>query len=393
MRLLLIPAAGGVGLGPLTNVLAIAEEAVRAGHEVALMGKDAWAPVMEQLGFQIYLAPTPRPYNGVVPPPYKLSDVVIGLGWVDEQYIRASIEAERHAIVSFKADAVVSMLQLTAPISAQIEGRPSLAIVSWADGPKFTSPLYKPEQSLRGWEVFYNRVLQEYGIQPINDICELAFLRSELRAAPTIPELQPELLSVPNVHFVGPLLSERMEKGRLPEAIDNWDGTGPMVYIYLAPGDIPSSQWIQTIIEAFEVTNFRVMVTLAPLNILPNSIPATRNIRFFERLPGTTAMERSDVVISHGGANTVINALLVGKPQIVFPDKYAERDYNGQCVARLRAGINCPTEQFTPQALRQIVEKVVANDIFKINAMKIAHLIRAYRGSRRVIELIERRLQ
>jgi UDP:flavonoid glycosyltransferase YjiC (YdhE family) len=389
MRLLLIPAAGGVGLGPLTNLLAIADEATAAGHEVAFVVKDAWAYDIRQLGFPAYRAVTPRPYRGIPPPPYNLGAVVTRLGWVDESFIRDSVRAECQAITTFGADVVVTTLQFTAPISAALQGLPSAAIFSWADGPGFVSPLYKSTQYVTGGEICYNRVLEENGLEPIGNICELAFQRSELKVAPTIPELQPELLALADVHFVGHLLSKRLEINDMPDQIKSWSGSGPLIYVYLGPGDISAEQWMPAIAEAFEHTNFRVMVSLAQLRTAPSSVPVLRNVRFFERLPGMTAITYSDLVISHGGANTVNNALLAGKPHIVFPDGYAERDYNGRSIAKLGAGLNCSTDQLNPKDLRLMAEKVIANGIFAQNAAQLGRRIQEYGGAQHVIELIE----
>ena len=105
MRVLLIPAAGGVGLGPLTNILAIAEELQMAGHDVGILCRDSWAPIIGSLDLRMYPAPAPQPYHGYKPPPFKLSDVIIGLGWAEEDYIRVPTgislaEAEREIIRS-----------------------------------------------------------------------------------------------------------------------------------------------------------------------------------------------------------------------------------------------------------------------------------------------------
>jgi UDP:flavonoid glycosyltransferase YjiC (YdhE family) len=389
MRLLLIPAAGGVGLGPLTNLLAIADDAAKGGHEVAFVVKESWVSDITRLGFPAYQAVTPQPYPGIPPPPYNLGAVVTRLGWVDEDFIRASVRAERRAITSFKADIVVTTLQFTAPISAMLQGLPSAAVFSWADGPEFISPLYESTQYIKGGEACYNRVLKENGLRPINDICELAFLRSELKVAPTIPELQPELLSLADVNFVGHLVAKGFEMSDMPSQINSWSGPGPMIYVYLGPGDIPVERWMPTIVEAFEHTDFRVMVSLAQVRTAPGSFPKIRNVRFFERLPGMTAITCSDLVISHGGANTINNALLAGKPHIVFPDRYAERDYNARAIAKLGAGLNCSTDQFRPDNLRLMADRLVADRTFSQNAVKLGHRIREYGGARRVIELIE----
>ncbi len=389
MRLLLIPAAGGVGLGPLTNLLAIADEATAVGHEVAFVVKDAWASHVRQLGAPLYRAVTPKPYQGIPPPPSNLGMVATRLGWVDDGFIRASIRAERQAITSFHPDIVVTALQFTAPISAALQGLPSAAVFSWADGPGFVSPLYEPTHRLTGGEAYYNQILAENDLKPVEDICELSFMRSSLKLAPTIPELQPELLSLDDSHFVGHLLSERFEVGYMPTETTNWSDSGNVIYVYLGPGDIPVDRWMPAIIDAFKETNFRVMISLAQLSAAPGPLPKLRNVRFFERLPGLSAVARSDLVISHGGMNTVNNALLTGKPQIIFSGGYAERDYNGRSIEKRGAGFNCSTDQLNPEILRLMAEKIITYGTFAQNAARLGHRIQEYGGAHRVVELLE----
>lgn len=114
MRMLAVPAAGGIGLGPLTNTLAIAEEARLRGHDVAFLCKPAWGPMLRRLGFQTYIAPTPSAYRGFrhlhhgsAPPPYRFSDIALAMGRTDPGYIRASIAAERRAIGLWKTNVLL----------------------------------------------------------------------------------------------------------------------------------------------------------------------------------------------------------------------------------------------------------------------------------------------
>jgi UDP:flavonoid glycosyltransferase YjiC (YdhE family) len=392
MRILFVPAAGGVGLGPLTNVLSLAEVAADSGHNVAFMCKGAWEPLIGRLGYPMYAAPLPEKFKGKLPPPYKLSDVLIGLGWADKNFIRESIASEIKAIASFSADVVVSMLQVTAPISATVMHKPSVSIFSWADGPTFTSPLYKKDDSLLGLEKNYNQVFQEYGVSPIQDISELAYMRSELKIAPTIPELQPELVDLPDVHFVGSLLSQSMEQGVLPVEIAELKENASLIFVYLSPGDISPDYWIPTLVETFANSPYQVIVTLAPLGFSPKSLPSSDNVHFYERLPGSTVIANSDLVISHGGANTVMNALCHGIPQLVFPDKYAEREYNGRAVARLGAGLNLPTKEFNAISLLHHVNYVLSDYQFKQNSVSLANIVKNYGGAKEVVRLIETEL-
>ncbi len=399
MRILLIPLAGGVGRGPLTRCLSVAHEAKMRGHEVLFLCKDTFCEIVRKFGYRTYTAPTPAQYRAPKPPPFRLSDVAIALGWIEESYINSAIEVERQIVRSFRPDVIFTETQFSVPISASIENIPWVAATSWADHPDFKSPLYKDNETVSGFEERFNRILNKYGQPGINDICELAFLKAQIKIAPTTPELQPELQDIQNVHYVGSLLSPEMEdsflsprvvKNRLPNVVESWDKNSPLIYVYMSPGDIKPDLWIPTLIKAFKDTKFNVMVTLAPLKILPSSLPNVPNIKFFESLPVIKAICRSNLVITHGGANTVTSALISGKPLMIFPDMYAERDYNGRAVERLGAGMNFRTEKFTPQDLLLNAEKIISDSTFALNAKKIGSRIRKLGGSRSTLDLIEK---
>ncbi len=120
MRILLIPLAGGVGLGPLTRCLSVAHEAKMRGHEVLFLCKDTFCEIVRKFGYRTYTAPTPAQYRAPKPPPFRLSDVAIALGWIEESYINSAIEVERQIVRSFRPDVIFTETQFSVPISASI---------------------------------------------------------------------------------------------------------------------------------------------------------------------------------------------------------------------------------------------------------------------------------
>jgi len=391
MRFLIIPLAGGVGLGPLTRCLAVAREAVGRGHEVVFLCQKSFADSIKKFGYKTYLAPTPQP-GSITPPPFRLSDIAIARGWVDPAYLEKAVQAERTIIRAFRPDCIFTETQFSVSISAVLEGIPWVAATSWADHPDFTSPLYSSRETATGFEVGVNRILDRYHLPNINDLNELAYLRADLKIAPTIPELQPELTKVPHVHFVGYLLSPQMEQGDLPPDVRRWPKTEPVIYVYMSPGDIAPNQWIKTLVKTFANTNFRVMVALAPLTVQPRKLPTVSNIKFYKSLPGSSAIQRANLVITHGGGNTVSNSLFYGKPLMIFSHRYAERDYNGRSVERLGAGLNFRTEQFNPKDTFQNAQKLIADTTFTHQARRLGAKMRQLGGSRKTLILMEQLL-
>lgn len=390
MKLLLIPLSGGVGLGPLTRCLAIGREAAKRGHKVAFLCKPTFGKIVTRYGYQTYEAPTPRPRTTrPLPPPFRLSDVAVRLGWLEKSYIELAVSREREIIRIFNPDVIFTETQFSVSLSSSLERIPWASATSWADHPSFTSPLYRQAETVRGLERNFNTILREHHLPAIKDVNELAFLRADIKIAPTTPELQPELLKIPDVHFVGHLLSPDLEEGRLPQAIEKWSKHRPVVYIYMSPGDIAPHQWITTIIKTFQHTHFNVMVALAPLCLPHYTSLHIPNILFSRHLPGSAAIRVSDVVITHGGGNTITNAFLWHKPVMIFSHLYAERDYNGRAVERLGAGMNFRTEQFNPRDIVRNLNKIIGDTRFIKNAQDIGNSIRQLGGSTRALELLE----
>lgn len=398
MRLLFIPLAGGVGLGPLTRCLAVAHEARLRGHDVLFLCKDSFRGIVEMCGYKAYAAPIPPSNRRLKPPPFRLSDIAIALGWIEEEYFHSAIETERNVIRSYKPDLIFTETQFSVPVSASLENIPFVATISWADHPDFTSPLYQDATNSSGFNKSVNRILTDYGVEPIRDICELGYLGAEIKIAPTIPELQPELKQIQDVYFVGSLLSPEMENSFLirdktiheeSKSLKSWTNDNQVLYVYMSPGDIKPEKWIPTITEAFKDTAINVFVTLTPLNILPESLPKVPNIKFFRSVPAVEAIHKSQLVITHGGANTITSALIEGKPLMIFPDQYAERDYNGRAVERVGAGRNYLTEHFNPYALKTNAEIILSTPSYSLNSQKIGDQIIHYGGSSYTMDLIE----
>jgi UDP:flavonoid glycosyltransferase YjiC (YdhE family) len=211
--------------------------------------------------------------------------------------------------------------------------------------------------------------------------------------------MQPELKVVPDVNYVGNLLSPEMENDILTNRYDTkiilrkikqkLEQRKPTIYVYMSPGDIPPKVWISTLIKAFRNTEFNIIVTMAPLKTFTDKIPESENVIFLKSVQSKYVIDNSDIIITHGGANTVTSSLMSGKPMMIFPDMYAERDYNGRAVEKLGAGINFRTEKFTPTDLLDNARKIMSDKKFTSNAKKIGNEMKKLGGSSRTLELIE----
>lgn len=82
--------------------------------------------------------------------------------------------------------------------------------------------------------------------------------------------------------------------------------------------------------------------------------PLPGNVRVVEWTPLSRLLPGSAGVVHHGGASTVLAALIHGVPQLVVPDA-GERRHNAALVYRRGVGLVGARRNLTPQLLRRLV--------------------------------------
>ncbi len=111
-----------------------------------------------------------------------------------------------------------------------------------------------------------------------------------------------------------------------------------------------------------------------------------------EIIPLSTDMEKlmknAKIIVSHGGHSTIMEALYLGKPLIVVPDKdHPEQNNNAKKVDELGCGIFLDYEEL--EMLEVVLEEVLNNPSYKENAQKMKKLTQRYEGKKKIKEIIE----
>ncbi|KAH9408267.1 hypothetical protein TYRP_011938 [Tyrophagus putrescentiae] len=81
-------------------------------------------------------------------------------------------------------------------------------------------------------------------------------------------------------------------------------------------------------------------------------------------LPQTSILPLVDLVITHGGNNTVTEVFALGKPMIVFPI-YSDQFDNAQRLDELGYGVRLHTYSFTEEQLLTAIEKLLGDEQLK----------------------------
>ncbi len=323
---LLIPMAGGVGTGPLAQLLAIAEACELAGWRCVLAcSSEAHVGVSQRSGFETYALPPPEPRPTQVVD-FRLSDVLYSAGVIDRDYMRMALAGEGDLVSLTKPDVIISASNITAPITAQIHGLPSVAIAAGPDSAGFISPLYSASDGyLDAASEEANSVLEELALPPVKDASELAFQRANFRVAPTWPEFDPVLVGMGEpVSFVGPLISASLELRSSPSP-----PTEPFVAIYLNRGRSDDSEERGVVEQLTDTFPEHQMVWIGGPDDHRSSVGSVPMYRW---------LNRASLLVSGGGYNTLLSAVERGVPSLVFPARSAERYYNALQVVSQGCG-------------------------------------------------------
>jgi MGT family glycosyltransferase len=115
------------------------------------------------------------------------------------------------------------------------------------------------------------------------------------------------------------------------------------------------------------------------------AIPA--NFRVVAWVSHAELMPRTDVMVTTGGAGSVLASLSAGVPLVIVPTEWDKPEI-AQRVVEAGAGIRLAPQQCTPATLRDSVQRILAEPSFRANARRLAEEFAALRGETRAAELL-----
>ncbi|WP_379133781.1 macrolide family glycosyltransferase [Paenibacillus sp. sgz500958] len=240
------------------------------------------------------------------------------------------------------------------------------------------------------------RLAASYGLDRINIINDLFCSKEDLNILFTSRELQLHAEAFDDTYwFSGYTISPRQQQPDFP-----YDLLGGRPLVYISFGTIFNElpELYRTCISAFGDTDVQVVIALghrvdaADLGFLPANI-IVRN-----EVPQLEILKRADVFITHGGANSVHEALCFEVPMAVVPQSF-DQFVGGLTVERSGAGINLQDREVTSELLQETVRKLLTEPHYKEKCRAIrvsfeasggldgaAERIRAFAGRESVYE-------
>jgi len=163
-------------------------------------------------------------------------------------------------------------------------------------------------------------------------------------------------------------------------------GEGPIVYLSLGSLGSADVELMQRLIDVLGTTDHRVIVSMGPQHEL---LTLADNMFGAEFLPQPSILPQVDVVITHGGNNTVTECFHFGKPMIVLPLFWDQYD-NAQRVDELGYGVRLDTYRFEDEQLTSAIASLLADEGLKPRHLAVSQRLQASPGNVRAADLIER---
>ena len=132
-------------------------------------------------------------------------------------------------------------------------------------------------------------------------------------------------------------------------------------------------------------SRYRVIVSMGPQH---EELELAQNMVGEEFLPQTSILPHVDAVITHGGNNTVTEALYFGKPMVLLPVFWDQYD-NAQRMHETGFGIRLDTYGHDPAELPAAVERLLGDQPLRERLAAVSRRLQAAPGTERAADLIE----
>jgi MGT family glycosyltransferase len=407
--------------GPTNNCVGIGDVLRRRGHRVVFIVEESFAGTLERQGFEerlmrlgpppeadeepgqfwkdfiretapVFRKPTIEQLGDFIAPTFEA--LVDGARYVDDRLREIIDELAPDVIVE---DNVVSFPALPAC------GRPWVRITS-CNPAEIKDPRVPPTFSgypagdRSGWEEYW----QEYRRAHANLHASFSEFCVE-RGAPALDDLEfihtsphlnlylyPEAIDYPRERPLGPPWHNLGASVRATDAA--WEaepGEGSLIYLSLGSLGSGDVELMQRLVDTLAASPHRVIVSKGPQH---EQITLADNMTGAEFLPQTSILPQVDLVITHGGNNTVTEALYFGRPMVVLPLFWDQYD-NAQRIAETGLGLRLDTYGHEPDELLGAVDRLLGDAALARRLGELAAALQAAPGTTRAADLVEQLLQ
>jgi MGT family glycosyltransferase len=206
-----------------------------------------------------------------------------------------------------------------------------------------------------------NKLHKRYGI-PKPQIFDMFANRAMINIVYTTKHFQPfaEVFD-DTFKFVGPSIVARSDASTFSFETP---GDAPVIYISLGTVFNDKADFYRTCYEAFASLDRTVVLSVGKRTNIAALGRMPRNFIVQEFVPQLELLQRTALFVTHGGMNSVSEALYYGVPLMVIPQS-ADQNLVGQRIEQLGAGKALHRASVTAQRLRSTAEDILAEPAYQ----------------------------
>jgi MGT family glycosyltransferase len=405
--------------GPTNNCVGIGDVLRRKGHRVAFIVEESFAGTLEAQGFEerlmrlgpppeqeeapgqfwkdfirdtapVFRKPTIEQLEGFVAP--TMQALVDGARYVDDRLDEIIEELRPDVIVEDNVCSFPALLTCGVPWVRIASCNPA-EIRDPAVPPAFSG---YPTADRAGWPAYVDefRRTHETMHREFDEFCRA-------RGAPALPELEfihespfANLYLYPQeVDYVRsrPLTGWTNLEANVRSTDAAWtlpelDADGPLVYLSLGSLGAADTALMQSLVDSLSGAPVRVIVSMGPQH---DELRLAGNMTGAEFLPQTSILPLVDVVITHGGNNTVTESLYFGKPMVLLPLFWDQYD-NAQRLHETGFGRRLDTYGHEPGELLRAIEELHRDGALRARLAAVSRRLQAAPGTSVAAAAVER---
>ena len=375
--------------GHINPTVGLAAEAVRRGHAVAWAGHPGVLAPLLPAGAEVipvlddaFEAATREArtrwleLRGAAALQYLWDEFLIPLG-------HAMVPDLQTAVRRYQPDVLISDQQaLAGPVVAAQTGLP------WVTSATTPAELANPLAALPKVDAWVRDAMASFAAD--HDVPGLGDLRfsDRLTLVFSIPEFGSDQ-APPSCVFTGPVLDGRPAGGEFPWG---WlDDSRDRVLVSLGTLNGPAgAAFYRTVLAAVSDLGDRLQVVLvAPPGLVEE--PVADHVLIRPHVPQLALLPRLDAVVSHGGHNTVSEALAHGLPLVVAPIR-DDQPIIAEQVSRAGAGVRVRFGRLRPAELRAALLAVLTEPTYRAAAGRLQAASVAAGGAVAAVDHLEKLL-
>ena len=173
-----------------------------------------------------------------------------------------------------------------------------------------------------------------------------------------------------------------------------WERLTGEPLIYASMGTVLNGDLnvFQTIMSALAKHNDLQLVLSIGDQVQPQQIvSAPKNAIIVQRAPQLELLKQASVCITHAGLNTVLESLAQGVPQVAIPVTFDQPGV-GARLAQKQTGLVTSLDKLTPDHLSELLDEVMTNSAYRVNARKLQRQIAEANGLSVAADVVEKAL-